>query len=66
MKKNHPAIPAVQSLLEDIEQREGLNPQFYYSAKKPSIRLLRKQGFPDAAIERMLHIILKEEDRAGA
>jgi hypothetical protein len=65
MKKQPRHQPAALSLLQDIEQREALNPQFYYDAKKPSIRFLRKHGFDDAAIERLLHLTLKEEDRAA-
>lgn len=56
---------AAASLMADINQREALNPNYYYDAKQYSIRRARELGLNDAAIERALGITLRPEDKSG-
>jgi hypothetical protein len=56
---------AAASLMADIEQRETLNPNYYYEAKEYSIHRARELGLNDAAIERTLGITLRPEDKSG-
>ncbi len=48
--------------MEEIELRESLDPNYYYDAKLPAIRMAREAGWTDADIEEMFGITLRPQD----
>ncbi len=55
--------PAVDQCLDHVDACEALDANYFYDAKRPSIRLAQQAGLSDAAIEKLFNIIIKPEDR---
>ncbi len=61
---NDDFISLEEELVKEIEIREKLNPNYYYDAKLPSIKMARDMGFCDSDIEKAFNITIRQEDKS--
>jgi len=57
-------IKSVENILyEDMARREALDPQYFYEAKLPAIKVAQEAGLSDAEIELAFNIKIRPEDK---